>query len=152
MNILIDLLTTVAVVVASTIFFRRARRFRRSPLDLAVATFGFAVNVLMAALALTHAVAVVTVAVRREGPLLYDFRFYSLLLLGAVLVSLALLCILAAPGIARGEPNARRRALAASASLLAVNIPLMPLQGFAVAFTAFAAVNAAGMLLLRRAP
>ena len=75
----------------------------------------------------------------------YDFRGYALVLLGVVLVVPALVCVLAAPGLVRGERRAWRAAMLGFAALAMVNVPLMPLQGFAIALSAAAAL---GLLVL----
>jgi hypothetical protein len=79
----------------------------------------------------------------------YDFRAYSLLLLGAVLVLPALVCGAAVPGLVRGDRSARRLGLGAFAALLLVNLPLIPLQGFAILLSVTAAVGIAGVAWLR---
>ena len=79
----------------------------------------------------------------------YDFRAYSLLLLGVVLVLPALVCGTTIPGLLRRERRARRTALAACVWLLAVNAALIPLQGFAVLLTVAAGVGCVALGALR---
>ena len=98
----------------------------------------------------------VIVEARRNAPngsvtgIQYDFRLYSLLLLGALLAALGLITASAAPGLARGEGAAWRRALWATLALLAVTLPLIPIQVFGLAFALVGAVNLLGLVAARR--
>jgi len=58
----------------------------------------------------------------------YDFRIYSLLLFGSVILVGALITIRASLGIARGDAEARRRSMRAMVMVLATVIPVMPMQ------------------------
>jgi hypothetical protein len=147
----------LVAVAATAAFCWRQVRLRRDGLLIAAAAVVLLGALLMAGLAALHTGAVVAVALRRstasggEG-FSYDFRFYSLLLLGAVLLTLAVRCVAAAAGLARGEAGARRRALGGTLGLLAVDAPLIPIQAFAVAFTVLAglALVALAVAFLRR--
>lgn len=134
------LVALVVTALATAIFVWRTARSGRG-IDLAAATLDFAAGLLMASLAAAHSATVAVVAARRAGPFIYDFRFYALLLLGAVLIALALAGLLAAPGVARGDRGARRRAMLAAGGLLLVTLPLMPLQGFAIGFAVISLLN-----------
>ena len=70
-----------------------------------------------------HLGAILTLILRGDV-FAYDFRFYSLVLLGVVAI------IPAISGLLPGRSRVRAAAL-----LLAINLPLIPLQDFAVAFT-----------------
>jgi hypothetical protein len=139
----------LVALLAAAWFAWRAARFRRSRADLAAATVQLAIGLLIALLSAVHSITVAVVAARRDGPLVYDFRFYSLELLGGLLIALGLGLVFAAAGIARGEVMARRAAIGACLGLLAVNLPLMPLQGFAIGFSVFAAIGLAVLLFVR---
>ena len=80
----------------------------------------------------------------------YDFNFYSLLLVGFVIVVSGLLCLLSARGIARGDLLARRRALLSTLVILAVNVPLAPIQGFAYGLAILALFNLIGLAASRK--
>ena len=71
----------------------------------------------------------------------YNFRFYSLIIIGVLLAVPAFLCFRSARGLIWQASDSWNRAVRWSIVLLAVNIPLIPIQGFAVGFTAFTAVN-----------
>lgn len=60
----------------------------------------------------------------------YDWRTYSLLLFGALLVRQGVLCLRGAPRIARGEATARGDVLRAAAVVLALVLPLIPIHAF----------------------
>ena len=50
----------------------------------------------------------------------------------------------------RGEPRAWKTTLWASVALLAINVPLIPIQGFAYFFSAFALVNLVALVAMRK--
>jgi hypothetical protein len=81
----------------------------------------------------------------------YDFSFYSLVLLGALLAAAGLVCLTAVKGLTRGDLPAWRRAFGASAFLLAINAPLAPIQSFAYVLGGLALANLAGLTASRRA-
>ncbi len=151
-----DGLFLLAVLVATAGFAVWVRRSGASGTFAAAGTLDFLYGLLVALLSAVHIVVVTNVRVRAAlassaGDFSYDFRFYSLMLLGAVLLVPALVCVRAAPAITRGDPDAMRRALRATLLLLAVNLPLVPVQpGFAVPFTMGAALNAGTLFWLGR--
>jgi hypothetical protein len=81
----------------------------------------------------------------------YDFSFYSLVLLGALLAAAGVICLTAVKGLTRGDPPAWRRAFGASVFLLAINAPLAPIQGSAYLLGGLALANLAGLAASRRA-
>jgi hypothetical protein len=99
-------------------------------------------------LALGHLTAVALVELRRS-PRQYDFRVYSLLLLGGTLAALGAGLAASAAGVARGERAAWNRAVGIALALLVVNGPLAPIQGFAVAVLVFVLVGLGGLLAAR---
>ncbi len=48
-----------------------------------------------------------------------------------------------------GEPRAWKTTLWATVALLAINVPLIPIQGFAYVFSAFALVNLVALVATR---
>jgi len=126
---------------------------RRAPIPLLLLT---AVNVVcgLANLLLggAHLVAVLRRALAGQGfggaeVFAYDFRFYSLLLVGLLILLPGFLCLRHARGLTQGEASAYRQARRATLWLLAVNLPLIPIQGFAVLLSAFAGANLLALLL-----
>ena len=86
-----------------------------------------------------------------EAAFAYDFRFYSLILLGVVVFVPAVICVMNARKLTTGDPDAWYRVLVASGMLALINLPLMPIQPNAIgpAVTATAAFVA---VLARRRP
>lgn len=80
----------------------------------------------------------------------YDFRFYSLLLLGIVIIVPGLVCLRLARRLTEGDMSAWTSALWASGALLLINGPLMPLQGFATGLALFAGINLIALWTARR--
>ncbi len=80
----------------------------------------------------------------------YDFRFYSLVLLGLLIAVPGFLCLVYAQGLTRGDASARKNTLWLSAWLLAINGPLIPLQGFAVLLSGLALLNLIALAVSRR--
>ena len=60
----------------------------------------------------------------------YNWRTYSLLLFGALLIRQGVLCLRAAPRVARGEAAARGDVLRAAGVVLALVLPLIPIHAF----------------------
>jgi hypothetical protein len=63
-------------------------------------------------------------------PLGYDFRLYSLLLLGVLLATLGLRLVRSALRLSRGDPAGRSGALATAGLALIAVVPLIPIQRF----------------------
>lgn len=76
-----------------------------------------------------------------EARFVYDFRFYSLLLLGAVMIIPGLVFVIDARRLTEGDAVARKRALWASGVLLLINVPLVQLNAFALAPALVASIN-----------
>jgi hypothetical protein len=141
------ILVALFVLAALFVFARKTRDAPPSAIGAGLVTL--ASGLITAALSAAHLVVVLIVALGRS-PLVYDFRLYSLVLLGVVLTGLGLLLALAASGLVRGDPPRTRLARNAALMLLLVNAPLAPLQGFAVALAALAAVTLAAVFVRAR--
>jgi hypothetical protein len=139
------LLLAIAAAVASAPLWWPRWRTVALPRRMLVAVVALCAAV-TAALGGAHLVVVV---IQLSGKA-YDFRAYSLLLLGVVLVLPAIVCGATIPGLLRGERRARRGALAAFLWLLAINAALIPLQGFAILLTLAATVGIAALLAISR--
>jgi hypothetical protein len=110
-------------------------------------------NVLLAA---AHLAAVIGRALAGKGTrgaatFEYDFFFFSLVLVGALLAAAGVICLTAVKGLTKGDSPAWRRAFRASVFLLAINAPLAPIQGFAYLLGGLALANLAGLVASRRA-
>jgi len=134
-------------VIVGSIGFAAAVRRRRVPGALvAAAAIDLYCGVVIASLGTMHLLAVVgrALAGRGSGPggtFVYDFRFYSLLLFGVTLIIPALAALTAVRRLTRGDAAGARVAVSASLVLLALNIPLVPIQAFAMAPSVFALAN-----------
>ena len=82
------------------------------------------------------------------GTFAYDFRFYALVQLGMLLIAGGVACLGPAGGLTRGEPHAWRATLWATAALLAINVPLIPVQGLAL--SPFVFVNLVALMVTRK--
>jgi hypothetical protein len=132
---------SVFVIMIGMIFgsigFAAAARRRRVPGALvAAAAIDLYCGVVIASLGTMHLLAVVgrALAGKGSGPggtFVYDFRFYSLLLFGVALMTPALAALTAVRRLTRGDAAGNRVAVSASVALLALNIPLVPIQAFA---------------------
>jgi hypothetical protein len=71
----------------------------------------------------------------------YDFRFYSLLLLGVVIIIPGLVFVTHARRLTEGDPEAWKHALWAGGVLLLINIPLVHIQAFALDPALLATIN-----------
>ena len=86
----------------------------------------------------------VTDAVKPE----YDFRFYALLLFGAVMIAQGAAIMKAARALVFGKDAARRSLLRHTLLVLALVVPLIPLQIFASIITILSGINLAALALL----
>jgi hypothetical protein len=75
----------------------------------------------------------------------YDFRVYSLLLLGVVLIGTGIRLLYAAVGLSRRVPGARGTALRTLGIVLAIVAPLIPFQ--AVFAISLSVLSGFGLLL-----
>ena len=153
-------------VVGAIIWFAVAvRRRRRVAALTAIGTFSFSGGTIIAALGALHLIAVVDRAVRgtlgtpafatppipqHGDPFVYDFRFYALLNLGVLLIAGGVACVIPAHRLMRDEPRAWKGTLWATVALLAINLPLMPIQGRAYFLSAFAFVNLVALAATRK--
>ena len=146
-SILDPVLLILIGVVGAIIWFVVAARRRGCVAALtAVGTISFFGGTIIAALGALHLISVLP----RGGTFVYDFRFYALVYLGVLLIGAGVACVIPARRLMRGEPRAWKTTLWATIALLAINVPLMPIQGFAYAFSAFALVNLVALVATRR--
>jgi hypothetical protein len=141
-------LVLVAVSGATIRFFWMVRR-HGAPIALSVAgALGLFSGLITAGLGVGHLGGVAGVELRRS-PIRYDFRVYALLLLGVTLVVLGTRLAAASVGVPRGDGARSRRAVWAAVALLVVNVPLAPIQGFAVAVSIFVSIGLVALLAAR---
>lgn len=141
-------LVLIAVTGTTVAFVWRVRRYQAPVALIAGAALGFFSGLITASLAVGHLGGVMAVELARS-PVRYTFRVYALLLLGATLVALGTRLAAASVRVVRGERPAWRRAVWAALALLAVNVPLAPIQGFAVFLSIFVTIGLVALLAAR---
>ncbi len=140
--------------IGGAIWFAIAARRRGCLAALsAVATISFFNGTLIAALGAGHFIAVVNQAVSGQGSgpggaFAYDFRFYALVLLGMLLIAGGVGCFTPARGLTRGEARAWKVTVWSTVALLAINLPLIPVQGLAL--SPFLLVNLVVLMVTRK--
>ncbi|HSA92052.1 MAG TPA: hypothetical protein VLE48_03505 [Terriglobales bacterium] len=80
----------------------------------------------------------------------YGFPFYAVVLLGVLLAGSGLGCLWQTRGLWRDQDAARKAALRWSLLLLFLNLPLIPLQDFAIVLSATSGVNVIVLLVVRK--
>lgn len=143
-------LTGLAASVAAFLFARRRAPARLASTAAVVALCGAECLLLGAG----HLFGVIGRALSGKGAgsasFTYDFRFYSLFLLGALLVVAGSLCLASIPGLAKRSLASWRMAFWSSAFLLALNLPLAPIQGFGYVLGGLSLAGIAALLHGRR--
>jgi hypothetical protein len=145
----------IGMIVGSIGFAAAARRRRVPGALVAAAAIDLYCGVVIASLGTMHVLAVVgrALAGKGSGPggtFVYDFRFYSLVLFGVTLITPALAALTAVRRLTRGDAAGGRVAVSASLVLLALNIPLVPIQAFAMAPSVFALANLVALWSARK--
>ena len=131
-DLVVLVLLVVGLIAGTVLHVRRGARGRRL-LAAAFATFYGHTLVTMLTF---HCVDVLYVLVHRlpspmtGATVAYDWRTYSLLLFGALLVRLGARSVGAALRLGRGDPAARGDLLRLTALVLAVVLPVVPIHAF----------------------
>ena len=144
--LLLDVVPIGSVIVATLITSIRLWRERLPLIRLANGIYGYFAGAIVGALGVAHLVAVTLAAV--DGgrvPFVYTFRVYSLVLLGVLLVAGGVMAAVQATRVALDQRGAWGASFKVWATILAINLPLVPLQGFAILFSVLSAL---GLLLL----
>ena len=136
-------------VIGATIWFAAAARGRGAGALAAVGSVTFFCGALIGLLGAAHTLAVIGRALR--GPASeYDFRLYSLVMMGVALIAGGLRCLSTSWNVARGDVRAWKAAIGATTLLLVVNLPLVPIQGFAVGLSVFLVMTLLVLTATRR--
>lgn len=146
--LLLDLVPPGSVVIATALATRSLRGVSASVTRLLTAVYGYFAGGLVGAFGVAHTVAVALAAVERaryQDHSVYTFRLYALMLLGVLLMVAGFIATVEAGRLARGQRAGWRASLSVWAAVLLINLPLVPLQGFAVLFSVLAG---AGLLFL----
>ena len=147
---IVALLFVLAAIAAAVWLAVKARR-RLAPEQLAAAgAVDLFCGLVILGLMALHLAAVIGRAVSGQGfggaaHFAYDFRFYSLLLFGVVIIIPGLVFVVHARRLTEGDAGVWRRALWASGVLLLINIPLIPIQAFALVPSLLATLNIASL-------
>ncbi len=137
--------------IGATIWFAVAARRRGCGAALtAVGTISFFGGTIIATLGSAHLIAVTSSGVTRGSAFVYDFRFYALVHLGVLLIAGGVACLTSGNRLTRGEPRAWKTTLWVTVALLAINVPLIPIQWFAQLFSALAFVNLVALVVTRK--
>ena len=149
---LVPWLLVAGLAAATTAFIISLRRKSAAPRRLLLAACGFFCGLLIAALGVAHLAGVFHASLDRacQGRFVYGFHFYSLVLLGTLLVAGGIAAAGQASKLALGERAAWRASLVVWAALLFINLPLVPLQDFAALFSALAALYLMVLYAARR--
>jgi len=151
----LELAGLVIMVALAVWMFVRAKRRSAPFLSALCGSFNLLTNLIITAFIVAHLVAVCRNALAGRGlggaeAFVYDFHFYSLILVGAVILVPALVGLRHSWRLALGNRASWNAVVRSNVVLLAVNLPLAPLQGFAVGFSAFIAVNLVLLLAGRK--
>lgn len=150
--LLLDFVPFGGVVAATVIAAVRLRRVPLPLIRLLIAVYGYFAGALIGTLGLAHLVAVVIGSIDRvrQHQFVYNFHFYSLVLLGVLLIAAGLMAAIEAARLARGHRAAWCASLSVWTAILAINLPLVSLQGFAVLFSVLAALELLLLCGMRR--
>lgn len=149
--ILLDIVPFGSALAAAVITALRLRPVSVSPVRLVVAAFGYFAGALVATLGFAHLVAVVIMAIGRgrQDQFVYNFHFYSVFLLGVLLIAAGAAAAFQAERSGRGRFAAWSRSLWVWSGILVINLPLVPLQGFAVLFSVLASAELLLLICMR---
>ena len=133
-------------IVASIVFAFRKKNAATSKIQIVVGTYNFFCGLLILLLSSCHFIVILSEiflgkTLSDRIAFSYNFRFYSLLLLGAILIFLSCKLLKCSVGILNRDLGSLKSAINALLFLLAINIPLVPIQGFATAFVIFCTIN-----------
>ncbi len=150
-----ELAVILAATAAAAALAVWARRRGEPWLRVAVGATALFGGALTAGLIAFHLTAILGRALAGKGHggaarFTYDFEFYSLVLVGVVILVPAVWSAVQARRLTAGDRRGWCRAGAANVALVAVNAPLAPIQGFAYLLGGLALVELVVLLLARR--
>ncbi|HEX8390726.1 MAG TPA: hypothetical protein VF665_00095 [Longimicrobium sp.] len=144
-------LKLLAAFLFARALWRRGVRGARLAGSVWVFLFGIFLTVMLS----MHALVIVLLRVLNRpagSAVFYDFRLYSLVLMAVVLVAQGIRLVRAAPRLADGVHGAAREAVRATATVIVVAAPLIPLQFFGVLLTAGSLLTLAAVAAAARTP
>ena len=127
----VQILLLVGLIVVGIDHWRRGQRGWRLAALVFVSFYGIGVVAMMAAHCadIIHNVALRNRSVVDGSPFAYNWRTYSLLLFGVLLIDRGIRCLAAARRFAAGDRAARTDILRSAAVVLAITLPIIPIQG-----------------------
>ncbi len=141
--LLLDLVPFGGAIAVTVIATVRLRRVPLPTIRLLISAYGYFAGALIGTLGLAHVVAVAMVSIDRgrQQQFVYSFNYYSLVLLGVLLIATGLMAARESVRLARGHRAAWCASMSVWTAILAINLPLVSLQGFAVLFSVLAALE-----------
>jgi len=149
------LILVAAVAIGASYFFKARKRTTSTVLSF-VGAWILLTGLLFTALISTHVGTIVTRAflgkgVGDEAEFHYNFRFYSLMLLGFAIALPSITCVVHARKLTEGNRQSWQTVLKSQLILLTVALPLFPIQrGFSIGFSAFSLVALATLWFSRK--
>ncbi|HET6763690.1 MAG TPA: hypothetical protein VFH27_08455 [Longimicrobiaceae bacterium] len=130
-DMMVLIATALGTIATAVAFWRMGVRGRRLAVSVWAGFYGVAMIVMLAAHCIEIAYNTLTHAPAfGGGTFKYDWRVYSLELMGVLLIVLGVRALRAAVGMARGHAEARAAMLKTLAVVLAIALPIIPIHWF----------------------
>lgn len=142
-----DLIPMVGALFVGSAVAIRLIRHRIARFAVWSVSYACAACALIGSLGVAHLVSVLAELPGKQ--FVYDFRMYSLVQLGLILIGSGYLGVACASRMVDGSARSTRHMILVWIIVLGTNAPLMPLQGFAVLFTALGCVGLLNIWLTR---
>ena len=140
-------LILVIAIAIGAFFFIKARKRTASTVLSFVGAWILLTGLLFTALISVHVGTIVTRAFQGKGvgdesQFHYNFRFYSLMLLGFAIVLPSITCVVHVRRLTEGNRCSWQTVVKSHLMLLAIALPLFPIQrGFSIGFSVFSLVS-----------
>jgi hypothetical protein len=149
-----EFLALLLKLAAVAVFVIKARRAGARGRVLVVAGWSFWAGAAITVLLAQHCIMITQMAFSgvytAQTGFAYDFRYYSLMLLAAVLMTQGVRMLKYSWSLARREEEAGRGLMRASLIVMAVTLPLIPIQIFCGILSAICLLNLLGLYFVRR--
>jgi hypothetical protein len=128
----VQILLLVGLLVVGIDHWRRGRRGWRLAALVFVSFYGVGLVATMSAHCadIIHNLVLRNRSVVDGSPFAYNWRTYSLLLFGVLLIDRGIRCLAAARRFAAGDPSARTDIFRNGAVVLAITLPIIPIHAF----------------------
>lgn len=148
LSVALDLVPFTGAVIIGALVAAQLTKARAARVVIWCMAYSCAACALVGALGTAHLVSVAAEAMR--VPFVYDFRFYSLMLLGLLFIVPGYLGVVAAARLLGATGSSMRWLMLVWCAVLCVDLPLIPIQGFAILFSALAAIGLLALYVLHR--